>query len=92
MERRESDVERKIRVWAKAAGWWTSKITGTRGIMDRVFIKNGTVIWGEIKRKGEQANAQQIHRKQEMEQYGAVCFIWDNVEDAKKILTLYSDL
>lgn len=92
VDKRESEVEKKIRLYALATGWFVSKIVGTRGIMDRVFIKNGVTIWAEIKRDGKEPSLQQIKRRIEMEKHGAICFVWDNFNEAKKTLDVYTEI
>lgn len=87
----ERDVESSIVDYAKATGWFTTKIVspGTDGMPDRVFILNGTHIWGEVKREGEEARRKQVYRLNEMRRHGAICFVWDNFKDAKRYLDAY---
>ncbi len=54
--------------------------------MDRVMIRRGVVIWPEIKREGEPLRKAQKLRRKEMESFGALCYAWDNLDDAKKVL------
>jgi hypothetical protein len=46
---RESAIERKVVLWAKKNGVLTMKIRGERGWPDRLFIRNGAVIFVEFK-------------------------------------------
>lgn len=88
---RESKVESDIRKYALAKGWWVAKFTspGKRGVPDRIFIKNGFVLFIEIKRPGEKPSQQQTLRMAEMDKYGALTFWVDNVEAAKEIFETY---
>ena len=89
----ESELERRIMDYAEATGWFQFKImqASKRSIMDRVLIKDGVVLWAEIKRDSdEDLRVQQQHRADEMRRYGAICLKWDNFEDAKRDLTVYS--
>lgn len=85
---RESEVEKEIRQYAKATGWWVAKFVspGTRGVPDRVFIKNGIVFWLEVKRPGETPSAQQYLRMKEMKKYGAIVAWVDSFAKAKEWL------
>lgn len=89
---RESKVEADIRDYAEATGWWVVKIekTSKRGVMDRVLIKDGVTLWAEIKRPGEPPREQQVKRAKDMREHGAICLVWDNLEQAKNDLEYYS--
>ena len=83
---RESKVEKDIREYAQATGWWQAKFVapGKRGVPDRVFIKRGIVFWLEVKRPGEEPTVQQYLRMKEMKKYGAIVAWVDSVEKAKE--------
>jgi Holliday junction resolvase len=83
---RESKVEKEITKYAKATGWWQAKFVSPskRGVPDRVFIKNGIVLWLEIKRPGEVPTAQQALRMTEMKKYGAIVAWVDSFDEAKE--------
>ncbi len=88
---RESKVEKDIREWAEATGWWVAKFTspGKRAVPDRLFIRDGVHLFGEIKRPGELPTAQQALRHKEMRAHGAIVRVWDNVNDAKSDLDFF---
>lgn len=44
------------------------------------------VLFGEIKREGEEERPAQAVRRRQMERHGAVCRVWDNLEAAKRDL------
>lgn len=87
----ESKLERDIVQYAKAAGWWSSKYVapGLRGVPDRLFIRNGLVLFAEIKAPGEIPTPQQIKRHRDMRAAGAIVRVWDNYDDAKSDLDLF---
>jgi Holliday junction resolvase len=85
---RESKVEKEIREYAEATGWWVTKFTspGRKGVPDRIFIQKGIVTFIEIKRPGEEPTPQQELRIQEMKKHGAlVCWV-DSFAKAKEWL------
>lgn len=88
---RESKVEKEIREWAEATGWWVAKFTspGKRAVPDRLFIRKGVHLFGEIKRPGEIPTPQQALRHKEMRAHGAIVRVWDNVNDAKSDLDFF---
>ena len=87
-EIRESKLERDTSDWAEADGWLQFKFVspGTTGVPDRLYIKNGVVVFGEWKRPGEKPTAQQMNRMKEMKRYGAIVFWWDNLADFRRDL------
>jgi hypothetical protein len=86
--KRESKVEKEIREYAEATGWWEAKFTSPsrRGVPDRVFIKRGIVLWLEIKRPGEEPTTQQRLCMKEMKKYGAIVAWVDSFAKAKEWL------
>lgn len=87
----EKDVEKQVVDYAKATGWFTTKIVspGTDGMPDRLFIHDGTHLWAEMKREGEDARLKQQYRMKQMRDHGAICFVWDEFKDAKRYLDAY---
>lgn len=85
---RESVVEKEIRRYAEATGWWVAKFVSPskRGVPDRLFIKRGIVLFMEIKRPGEEPTQQQHLRMKEMRRYGAIVVWVDSFEKAKEWL------
>jgi hypothetical protein len=85
---RESKVEKEICSYAESRGWWVGKFVspGRKGVMDRVMIRNGKVIWPEIKRPGEEEDEHQVMRREEMEAHGARCYVWHSLTEAIGVL------
>ncbi len=88
---RESKVEKDIWQYAEATGWFVAKVVspGKRGMPDRVFIKDGVTLWGEIKAPDEEARRQQQVRIRDMRKAGALVFVWDNYDTARRTLDDY---
>ena len=83
----ESDIEGDAIKYAKRLGWWVAKFTspGRRGVPDRVFIRNGVVMFIEFKRLGEPLRTQQAKRIREMREHGAIVHVVDNLKDAYEL-------
>lgn len=90
----ESKVEKDIRIYAKAKGWWVAKFVspGTVGVPDRIMIKDGVVVFFEVKRPGEEARTNQVLRMEEMRRHGALVYEVDNFDAFKKIIKQFDEL
>lgn len=88
---RESKLETDIWEYAEATGWWAAKFTspGKRAVPDRLFIRKGVHLFGEIKRPGEEPTRQQALRHKKMRAHGAIVRVWDNFDDAKSDLDFF---
>lgn len=88
---RESKLETDIWEYAEATGWWAAKFTspGKRAVPDRLFIRKGVHLFGEIKRPGEEPTRQQELRHKKMRAHGAIVRVWDNFDDAKSDLDFF---
>jgi len=82
----EKDIESECCDYAEATGWFTCKFVspGTRGVPDRLFIRNGVHVFGEFKKPGEEPTAQQTLRHKKMRRHGAIVFWWDNYDQFKR--------
>ena len=51
---KESDIEKKVSIYAKKLGFTTYKFTSpsSRGVPDRIYIKNGITFFIEFKAQG----------------------------------------
>lgn len=85
---REKDVEKKGNKWAKAHGWYQRKWTspGHRGVPDRIYVKNGVVVFFEWKRPGEEPTALQKDEIALLRAHGANAYWGDSVESLKTAL------
>lgn len=84
----EANIEGDAVKFAKANGWWVTKFVspGKRGVPDRVFIRDGRVIFIEFKRTGEGLRVQQGKVAREMREHGAEVHMVDNLSDAYELL------
>lgn len=82
---RESKVEKDSREYAMARGWWVAKFVspGLVAVPDRIFIRNGVVLFIEFKRPGEEPTLQQYKRHKDMRDHGAIVLWVDNLDDFK---------
>lgn len=87
MRTRESKVERDACSEAKENGWLVYKLTGHRGIPDRLFIRRGRVVFIEFKAPGQKPTAQQRKRIKEMCDAGVEAYVSDSTEGARRILS-----
>lgn len=88
---RESKVEGRCCEYAQGRGWWVSKFTapGKKAVPDRVFIRDGVVLFVEFKRPGEEPTLQQRNRHRQMKAKGANVTWVDNFEDFKNYLIAF---
>ena len=88
MSQLEKDIESEIVDFAEVRGWWTTKYVSParRGVPDRIFIRQGRTIFIEAKKLGEEARLQQERVHREMRAHGALVYVIDNIEDARRIL------
>ena len=83
MARPEAIFEDKCVEIAEDNGWFVRKVSwlGRRSAPDRVFIKDGRVIWIEFKAKGEPPTALQVKEHKKMRAAGAELYVCDNLVD-----------
>lgn len=79
---RESLIERKACQCAKAQGWLVYKFVspGNSGVPDRLFIRDGQVVFVEFKATGEQLRPLQQRVIDKMREHGATVYVVDSLE------------
>ena len=79
---RESLIERKCCQYAKANGWLSYKFVSPSqsGVPDRLFIRDGAVVFVEFKATGEQLRPLQRRVIDTMRQIGATVYVIDSIE------------
>lgn len=84
----ESSIESDAIAYAEKRGWWVAKFVspGRRGVPDRIFIRDGRVLFIEFKRPRKEARTQQQKRHREMREHGAEVHVIDNLADAYALL------
>lgn len=90
-EIREAKIEKKCCEYAQGRGWWVSKYTapGKKAVPDRLFIRNGVVLFVEFKRPGETPTVQQSNRHSQMRKAGANVIWVDNFADFKNYIIAF---
>lgn len=84
----ERDIEAKVVKWAKANDWLTYKFVSPsqRGVPDRIFIKDGVVVFVEFKAPGKWPTKLQQLAMHKLRSQGAKVFWSDSAEDAVSLL------
>lgn len=87
---RERDIEKKSCELAKAAGWLTYKFVSPaqRGVPDRIFIKDGRVVFIEFKALGAKPTKLQWCMIERLQGQGCKVFVCDSVEGACNALSI----
>jgi hypothetical protein len=85
---KESDIEKKVSIYAKKLGFTTYKFTSpsSRGVPDRIYIKNGITFFIEFKSQGGQLSKLQEREIRQVRQQGIDVHVVDNVDMGKAIL------
>ena len=85
---KESDIEKKVSIYAKKLGFTTYKFTSpsSRGVPDRFYIKNGITFFIEFKAQGGQLSKLQEREIRQIRRQGIDVHVVDNVTMGKAIL------
>lgn len=86
--RLESGLESKCKYYAESKGWLSYKFTspGNRGVPDRIFIRDGQVLFVEFKAEGKKLDPVQKMVIDRMQYKGAEVAVIDNLEDFQQLL------
>lgn len=84
----ESKLEKRCTEIAKRNGWWSRKFSSpaNRGVPDRIFLKDGDVIFVEFKAPDNVPTPLQEHEMLQINAKGGNATWTDNVPDFLKIL------
>lgn len=82
---RESTVEKQVCEYAKQLGWRSIKLAGMhdRGKPDRMFLRNGKVMFVEFKAPGHKPTALQMKWLNDLSDMGFTADWVDSVSDGK---------
>lgn len=85
----EKSIELKVCRWARDNGWLVYKFTSPsqRGVPDRLFIKDGRVVFIEFKRPGHRPTRLQAYHINTLVRAGVIAEWADSVDSAILILT-----
>lgn len=86
----ENQIEKSVVALAEKAGWFVRKLEwqGNRNAPDRIFIKNGRIVFIEFKDRGEPARPAQADEIQDMYDHGAEVYVCDSVGKACRALRI----
>ncbi len=85
---KEADLEKKLTRWAKDNGILTYKFVspGKRGVPDRIFIRNGKVVFLELKAPGEYPTPLQMREIGVLQNAGVPAVWCDDFKAGKEYL------
>lgn len=84
----EADLEKQAIRFARKRGWYTRKYksAGRRAAPDRIFIRDGSVLFVEFKRLGNAPTEQQYEEIKQLKEAGADVIWLDSIEDFRACL------
>jgi len=84
----EASLERSLLRKAKELGWLIRKVQwiGRSGAPDRLFVRNGQVVFIELKREGGWLRQEQWREARALRAQGVVVRAADTLSDALKVL------
>jgi hypothetical protein len=92
----ESNIENKVRKYAKERGWLTYKFVSPAqsGVPDRLFMKSSKLFFIEFKPPGGKLRALQAHQISKIRKEGFRVYVIDSIKEGKKLIDSYekSDL
>ena len=85
---RESAIEKAVCAYAKSRGCLVMKLAGPnqKGQPDRMFIKNGKVLFIEFKAPGKDLSALQRKWFKDLQWQGMTVWFCDDIEDGKQAI------
>jgi Holliday junction resolvase len=88
---REATIERAVCAYAKAKGCLVMKLAGPnqKGQPDRMFIKDGRVLFIEFKAPGKLPTALQMKWIDDLYKQGMTATFVSNVDDGKHLIDLH---
>ena len=87
----EAKLEAAVKKWADEKGWYCRKFTSpsNRAVPDRLFLKEGRVVFIELKAPGRKPTKAQEMELQWIREHGGEAYWADNLDDVKTILRGY---
>ena len=86
----ERDIEHKVTEIAKKHGWLSFKFVSPaqRGVPDRIFMKDGRIVFIEFKAPGKKLTDIQYYIIRRMVDFGCEVHVCDSVESGCNALSL----
>ena len=85
---RESHIEKRVCEIAKKHGWlvfkWQS--TNVRGVPDRIFVRQGEIVFIEFKAPGKKPTKLQAHIHRKLREEGSKVHVIDSIEAGADLL------
>ena len=87
----EAQIESKVVRLCKLYGLTTYKFSSpsNRGVPDRIIISNGSVLFLELKRRGQKPTRLQMHEINRLREAGCRADWADNYDTASSIILLF---
>lgn len=86
----EAEIQRQIRDYLRWTGWFVYKnhqsLGSHRGLADLTAIKDGKVVWIEVKAPGGRQSEHQRRFQEELEAHGGTYILARSVEDVERAL------
>ena len=88
----EKKLEKRCADLAKAHGWYTRKWASPshRGVPDRLFLKDGAVVFVEFKAPGNEPTPLQADEIEQIKGHGGKVFWTDDVVTFKNRMGIYT--
>ena len=86
----ENDIKKQIKTYLSYLGWYSFPLMqglgSQRGLPDRIAIKDGRVLFLEIKRPGGKQSEGQIEFEKIIKSHGGEYYVVRSIEDVDKII------
>ncbi len=86
----ESQLQREIKEYLQWNGWFVYKnhqsLGSYRGLFDLTAIKNGRVVWIEVKKPKGKVSPLQQQFLEDIKQHGGECFVAKGINDVEAYL------
>ncbi len=83
----EKYIEKEVSKFARSEGWISYKFVSPshRSVPDRVYIKNGVVLFVEFKSAGKVSNKGQDAEHRKITNAGIAVYVIDSIESGKEV-------
>ena len=90
----EKQIEKKVCEYAESLGWlqYKFKSANHKGVPDRIFMKNGKVVFIEFKAKGKKPTKLQFRVHRQLNEKAMTVTIVDSVETGKHFFNVIESL